>query len=176
MRTSLAAVCALGLVAGCEHRADRAAPDAHTDTAATRTAAPTEAARPDTAHHDSLDWRPAPGLPEGARVAVLAGDPTKAEPYTIRLDVPAGYRVPPHHHPKAEHVKVLEGSVRFGQGKQWSEQAMKSLGVGQEATVPPLQPHFVEAREHTILEAKAVGPYVIVYENTADDPRKAPIQ
>jgi quercetin dioxygenase-like cupin family protein len=176
VRTSLAVLCGLPLLAGCGRHADRdTAADTRSDPNGTHAAASTGVPR-DTANHDSLEWRPAPGLPDGARVAVLAGDPSKPGPYTIRLEVPAGYRVPPHHHPAAEHVKVLEGSVRFGHGRQWSEQGMKSLAVGQEATVPALQPHFVEAPEHTIIEASATGPYVIVYENTADDPRKAPIQ
>ena len=36
-------------------------------------------------------WGPAPPmLPAGAQIAVLAGDPTKPVPYTIRLNFPAG--------------------------------------------------------------------------------------
>ena len=38
-------------------------------------------------------WGPAPPLlPAGAQIAVLAGDPTSAVPYTVRLKFPANYR------------------------------------------------------------------------------------
>src|SRR5580704_8670206 len=50
-------------------------------------------------------WGPAPPLlPAGAQIAVLAGDPTKAVPYTIRLKFPANYAIPAHSHPTDEHI------------------------------------------------------------------------
>src|SRR5262249_55516222 len=40
----------------------------------------------------SLTWGDAPpSLPPGAKVAVVAGDPGKAAPFTARLQFPAGY-------------------------------------------------------------------------------------
>ena len=45
-------------------------------------------------------WGAAPPmLPAGAQIAVLAGDPTKAVPYTVRLKFPANYDIPAHSHP-----------------------------------------------------------------------------
>jgi hypothetical protein len=39
-------------------------------------------------------WGPAPPmLPPGAQIAVLAGDPSKPAPYTVRLKFPANYFV-----------------------------------------------------------------------------------
>ena len=46
-----------------------------------------------------------PGLPAGAQLAVVSGDPGKAGKFTIRLKMPANYAVPPHHHPTDEMVK-----------------------------------------------------------------------
>src|SRR5947209_5322234 len=53
-------------------------------------------------------WGPAPPmLPPGAQIAVLAGDPTKAAPYTVRLKFPANYDIPAHSHPTDENVAVV---------------------------------------------------------------------
>ena len=53
-------------------------------------------------------WGPAPPfLPAGAHAAVLQGDPASAGEYTLRLQVPDGYIVPPHYHPTDENVSVL---------------------------------------------------------------------
>ena len=43
-----------------------------------------------------LKWGDAPpSLPAGAKAAVLFGDPGKAGPFTIRLQIPAGYKPAP---------------------------------------------------------------------------------
>src|SRR5712671_3872423 len=48
-------------------------------------------------------WGPAPPLvPPGAQIAVLAGDPMKAAPYTVRFKFPANYAIPAHSHPADE--------------------------------------------------------------------------
>ena len=40
-----------------------------------------------------------PGLPAGAKMAVLSGDPTKAGPFTVRMQASAGYKIFPQTHP-----------------------------------------------------------------------------
>jgi quercetin dioxygenase-like cupin family protein len=58
-----------------------------------------------------LKWMDAPpGLPPGAKMAVLEGDPNKKGPFTVRLQAPAGYKIPPHTHPTTEHVTVISGT------------------------------------------------------------------
>src|ERR1700746_146865 len=62
---------------------------------------------------DKIQWGPAPPVfPAGAQMAVLAGNPGKAGPFTVRLKFPDGYRVMPHWHPTAENVTVLSGEFR----------------------------------------------------------------
>lgn len=51
-----------------------------------------------------------PGLPAGAKMAVLNGDPTKAGPFTVRMQAPAGYRIQPHTHPAAERLTIISGT------------------------------------------------------------------
>src|SRR6476661_5559736 len=78
-------------------------------------------------------WGPAPPmLPEGAQIAVVAGDPMKAAPYTVRLKFPANYAIPAHSHPTDENVAVVSGAVTFGMGDKLVKGAAsnKTLPVG----------------------------------------------
>src|SRR6202789_3117637 len=66
-------------------------------------------------------WGPAPPMiPAGAQIAVLAGDPTRPVPYTIRLKFPANYAIPAHANPSDEHVVVVPGARPFGRGAKLS--------------------------------------------------------
>src|SRR3954463_10137121 len=73
-----------------------------------------------------LKWGDAPpSLPAGAKAAVLEGDPTKDGPFTIRLQMPAGYKIPAHTHPTAEHVTVISGTLNLGMGPKFDEATIK---------------------------------------------------
>ncbi len=174
MRTTLATLCVLLVVGGCERRGDRETGDelarSDDDTMAVTTAAV------DTADA-AINWGPAPPfLPAGAQAAVLDGDPSKPGPFRLQLDLPEGYQVRPHHHPMSEQVRVLEGTLLLGRGKEWADDKMSALAVGEEASVAPKEPHFIRAKERAVIEVRGTGPLEITYVNPADDPRKAPIQ
>ena len=78
-----------------------------------------------------LKWGDAPpGLPPGAKLAVLAGDPNKKGLFTVRLQTPAGYKVPPHTHPTSEHITVISGTFNIGTGDKFDEAAGKEMGAG----------------------------------------------
>jgi Domain of unknown function (DUF4437) len=171
MRTTIAALCVLGLLAGCERKSDRTA-EADRSAADTMTSA---MAAGDSAA--ALQWGPAPpGLPAGSRMAVVDGDPSKAGAFTVRLEAPKGYEVKPHHHPTAERVQLISGAFMLGHGKNWDDAKLDPLTVGSEVNMAAREPHFVRATEQSIIEIRSEGPFEIVYENPADDPRKAPIQ
>jgi len=68
---------------------------------------------------DALTWKDNPNIPKGGQVAVLVGDPTKAEVVVQRVKLPANYKVPPHTHPYAETVTVISGSVGLGMGEKF---------------------------------------------------------
>ena len=124
----------------------------------------------------NLNWvRQPPGLPAGGRLAVVQGDPAKPGPFTIRVDLPNGYLVPPHWHPASERVKVLEGTLQMGEGRVWSASSLRALSAGQTMTVQARQPHYLRAKERTLAEIRGTGPFEITYVNPGDDPRKAPI-
>jgi hypothetical protein len=62
---------------------------------------------------DAVKWGDAPpSLPAGAKWAVLEGDPTQAGPFTFRVKVPGGFKMPPHKHPNIKHVTVISGYIR----------------------------------------------------------------
>lgn len=114
--------------------------------------------------HDAsaLPWRAAPaGLPADTRVAVLEGDPAADGLFTMRLQVPAGTRLPPHWHPQPERVTVLEGRVRVGFGSTPDEHEMRSFGPGSYYVNPPRTPHFVDFPEDSVVQITTTGPWAI---------------
>ena len=122
---------------------------------------------------DDVKWFPAPpGLPAGAKVALLTGDPTKAAPYVLRVKLPDGYKVPPHWHPTDENVTVIKGTLMVGKGEKFSADASEALPAGSFARMPKAMRHFAWTKGETIIQVHGVGPFEIVYVNAADDPRK----
>lgn len=64
-----------------------------------------------------IQWKDGPAsLPAGAKLAVLEGDPSKEGFFTMRLWLPDGFKIPPHWHPKVEHVTVISGTFNIGTG------------------------------------------------------------
>jgi hypothetical protein len=123
---------------------------------------------------DDVKWGPAPpGLPPGAKLAVLAGDPSKAGvPYTIRARFPDGYKVPPHWHPVDENVTVLRGTLGVGRGEKFDRAAGKELPAGSFSRMPKGMRHFAWAKGETVIQVHGIGPFEIHYVNPADDPRE----
>lgn len=115
---------------------------------------------------------PPPSVPPGARLAVIAGDPAKAEMFTIRLQFPNGYRIAPHWHPTDEHVTVLSGTFAAGMGEAWDDKALTNLPAGSYAVLSATMPHYGTARGATVVQVQGMGPFVLNYVNPADDPSK----
>jgi hypothetical protein len=85
---------ALLAVAGATHAATHASPS--------RTVLPA----------DADVWRYGPtGFPDGSMFAVVSGDPTRAGPFMIRVELPSGYRLPPYQRPRDESIVVLAGTI-----------------------------------------------------------------
>ena len=121
-----------------------------------------------------LKWGDAPpGLPPGAKLAVLAGNPNKKGLFTVRLQTPAGYKVPPHTHPTSEHITVISGTINIGTGDKLDEAAGKELGAGGYMSMPAGMKHYAWTPAETIIQVHGMGPFVINYVNPTDDPRNA---
>jgi quercetin dioxygenase-like cupin family protein len=121
-------------------------------------------------------WGPAPPLlPPGAQIAVLAGDPGKPAPYTIRLKFPANYAVPAHSHPTDENVVITSGAVTFGMGDELTKGAPtnKTLRVGGYFLASANMNHFAYTTAESTIVLYGVGPVEFKYVKASDDPRNA---
>jgi quercetin dioxygenase-like cupin family protein len=122
---------------------------------------------------DALKWSAGPPfLPKGAQISVITGDPSKAEPYVLRLKLPAGFKVPAHSHPNDENITVISGTFAIGMGDKLDESKGTALKSGGFARAPKGMQHFAYAPEETVIQIHGVGPAGITYVNPADDPRK----
>ena len=114
-----------------------------------------------------------PGLPAGAKFRVVSGDPGKEGMFAIRIQFPAGYKVPPHSHPMDEVVSVKSGGpLTYGMGDTMDTANAGSLEKGYHVTLAGKMNHWATATAPTEIEVKAMGPFAITYANPADDPRK----
>ena len=123
---------------------------------------------------DQIKWQDGPpSLPPGAKFALLEGDPAKEGPFTMRIRLPDGYKIPPHTHPKVEHITVISGVFNFGKGAKFDQSATRPMPAGTFAYWPAGMAHFVWAKGETVVQLHGIGPWSIQYLNPADDPRKA---
>ena len=121
-----------------------------------------------------LKWGKGPtSLPSGAELVVLEGDPAKDGPFTMRLRLPDGYKIPPHWHPKVEHITVVSGTFLIGMGERFDQKAFKAMRSGAFGFWPAGMKHFVTVKGATIVQLHGVGPWGINYVNPSDDPRPA---
>ena len=122
---------------------------------------------------ETLKWGPAPAnLPKGAEIAVLQGDPTKPEHFTIRLKMPSGYAIPAHHHPTMENVTVLSGMLYAGMGDNADKTKAAAFAPGGFASLPAQMNHFAYADTDVVIQVEAEGPFSITYADPANDPSK----
>jgi hypothetical protein len=121
---------------------------------------------------DGLTWGEGPAsLPQGAKIAVIEGDPSKEGPFTMRGKLPANYKIPPHSHPGIEHVTVISGAFYMGLGETFDESKATKLPAGGFAVMDIGTKHFAFTKEETIVQIHGIGPWGINYVNPADDPR-----
>lgn len=117
-------------------------------------------------------WKDGPAsLPAGAKVAVLEGDPAKEGFFTMRLWLPDGFKIPPHWHPRVEHVTVLSGTFNIGMGEQFDQTATRPMPPGTFGFWPAEMRHFAWTKGETIVQLHGTGPWMINYVNSSDDPR-----
>jgi quercetin dioxygenase-like cupin family protein len=109
---------------------------------------------------EDVKWTAAkPPLPEGARVALLEGDPKAAGIFTMRVELPAGAKVMPHTHPKDERVTVLSGSVNVGAGAKFDPAKTRVVREGGFYVIAAGSPHFVSTNTGAVLQVTGIGPW-----------------
>ena len=121
----------------------------------------------------NLKWMDGPpGLPSGAKFAVVSGDPGKEGPFVIRIKMPANYAVPAHHHPTDERVTILSGRAGYGMSDKLDRAKARTATSGQSLTMKAGMNHWVFTRSPATLQVSSTGPFQIVYADPKDDPRK----
>lgn len=124
---------------------------------------------------DQIKWGPPPPfVAPGAQVAVLEGDPgASSGDFTIRLKMPAGYKIAPHWHPKRENVTVISGNFKVGMGDKWEDVKMTTFAPGSFAYLDPEMHHYAQSGEtETVVQVHGMSPLQFNYVNPDDDPSK----
>ncbi|MEO8758693.1 MAG: cupin domain-containing protein [Devosia sp.] len=106
-----------------------------------------------------LDWQPAQGLPPGASVAVLYGDPSKPGPFALRFKFPAGYTIPTHSHPTDELITFMSGKARMAFGEESSEGNADLVTPDAFMVLPAGAWHALWIDTETIVELHSAGPF-----------------
>jgi hypothetical protein len=120
-----------------------------------------------------IKWGDAPpDVPKGASLAVLSGDPSKKAPFTIRMKLPAGYKIPPHWHSNDEQLTIISGNFLLHMGDTMDAPA-SALTTGGFHFLPGKMHHAAEAKAETIVQINGMGPFDIHYLNPADNPNKS---
>lgn len=121
-----------------------------------------------------VQWGDAPPVfPAGAKMAVLEGDPGKAGLFTVRLNVPDGYKVAPHWHPTTENLTVISGTFNLGVGDKMDESKTTAMTAGAFGSMPARMHHYAWTKGETEVQVHGMGPFRLTYVNPADDPSKA---
>jgi len=138
-------------------------------TASSLSAAMHTAVRPDALRwtpmsSDLMEGTPAFALTEPPQVSLLEGDPSQAgSPFTLRIRLAGGTRVPPHWHPTEEHITVLQGRFSLGMGDEYNAASLQELPTGSYASMPKGMTHFALATGDTIVQVHGVGPFKSVW-------------
>jgi hypothetical protein len=121
-----------------------------------------------------IQWGDAPpGLPKGAQLAVLQGDPGKAGPFVIRLKVPANYKIAPHWHSKDENLTVVSGTFYLAEGEKADKGHAHAMKAGAFHYLPAQTRHYAFSKGSAVVQVHGEGPFDITYVNPADDPSKS---
>lgn len=118
-------------------------------------------------------WTPNTSVPAGMDLMMIYGHPSKPGAFIFRAKIPPGYKLPPHAHPDARVVTVLQGTYYSAAGEDFDESKLQAFPAGSFYSTPANVPHFSATRGETvIIQEMGFGPGSgITYVHPADDPR-----
>ena len=121
---------------------------------------------------EDIDWKPFPAFPPSARLAVVVGEPSEPGPYVIRVKLPAGVKLMPHHHPEGRVYTDISGLFHVGLGSQFDEGRLQAYPPGAVIVLSGGTPNFHCAKSGTcVTQVIAIGPLGLEYIDPIDDPR-----
>ncbi len=100
---------------------------------------------------DKVRWFTPPYYNDGRQRAHLLGDSSEGGTWIDRVKIPSGARVLAHTHPQDEVVTVIEGTWYLGEGTKFDATKLKSYPAGSFIVIPAGIPHFVAAKEGTVV-------------------------
>ena len=110
---------------------------------------------------EKIEWKPFPAFPPSARLAVLVGEPSKPDPYVIRVKVPSGVKLMPHKHPEDRIYTVMSGVFYIGLGDQFDGDKVKGYPPGSVIVCPATRPTSIgRSRASTSPRSRPTVPWV----------------
>jgi len=107
---------------------------------------------------EQIKWSDMQGM-AGWKMAVLAGDPTKAGPYVERVKLPANAFIPPHSHPDTENLTVISGTFSIGNGDKADKSKTVALSAGSFYLLPANLVHYAwTGPKGATIQIHGVGP------------------
>jgi quercetin dioxygenase-like cupin family protein len=102
-------------------------------------------------------WKPQTGNYE---MAVLYGDPSKADFYVVRLKLPPNWSFPAHTHPARENVTIISGTFYAGIGTKLDPAKVTAYPAGSFVSLPANTPHYALTKdEGAVIQLEGTGPY-----------------
>lgn len=102
-----------------------------------------------------------PTLPKGCEMAVLEGNPRLSGLFTLRIRTSEPFVMPPHTHPRAERVTVLEGEIHVGFGTAVDKGIGNGFYTGDYYVNAPGAVHFVWSDKPTTIQITGQGPWEV---------------
>lgn len=119
-----------------------------------------------------IKWLPHSAIPNG-QMAILVGDPGKAEPVVLRVRIPVNIKIMPHTHPEARTYTVLAGEWKLGFGETYDAGTLRAFPPGSVYRLPAKTAHFqATGSNETIVQIESVGPTATHFVNPADEPAR----
>jgi quercetin dioxygenase-like cupin family protein len=100
---------------------------------------------------EEVRWFTPPYYTDGRQRAQMLGDSSKGGAWVDRVKIPAGARVLAHTHPHDEVVTVIDGAWFLGEGEKFDAAKLKRYPAGSFIVIPAGVPHFVAAKEGTVI-------------------------
>src|ERR1035437_5774043 len=85
---------------------------------------------------EDIHWKPFAAFPPSVRLAVIVGQPSEVDPYTIRVRVPHGVKLMPHRHPEDRVYTVISGVFYIGLGDQFNPEKLEAYPPGSVIVLP----------------------------------------
>jgi len=115
-------------------------------------------------------------VPAGVQIAVLEGNPDEHAPFTIRVKLPAGFKVPSFMEKVRPEVTVLSGTLNIGTGEKFDKSKAKALPAGSFVHLGADKAHFVWTDQETVLQIHGRGPWDLHFVNPAEKFKKSTVE